>query len=180
MRYRTEKRTDVPALKTPKKSLKVMDAAGFCGRGVTELHIVTNGQNIDAKYYRDQILPVYFKAMDNKVLFPNKKKVTFQQDGAPAHTSKDTMKLINAQTSSPWGKDVWPGNSPDLNPIENLWSYLKSTAYEEPVPHDRQSLIKRFQKKWKAIPKTTLENLSQSFQKRILDMKNVSGGSIRY
>ena len=41
----------------------------------------------------------------------------FQQDLAPCHTSKKTCTFFEE-------KDItipdWPGNSPDLNPIENL------------------------------------------------------------
>lgn len=179
-RYRTEKRTEVPATSTPKKSLQIMVAAGYCSRGVSRLHIIPSGQNVNGAYYRDKILPTYFEAMDNKLLFPSKKKITFMQDGAPAHTAKESMRLLGEHISTVWGKGTWPGNSPDLNPIENLWPYLKNSAYEQPIPRTRSSLIRRFQKKWKEISVTVLENLTQSFPKRIRDMQIACGGITKY
>ena len=43
-------------------------------------------------------------------------------DGAPCHTAKVVKGFLDNK-NIPTIK--WPGNSPDLNPIENVWAYMK-------------------------------------------------------
>ncbi len=46
----------------------------------------------------------------------------FQQDLAPAHTAKITKSWLNDHGV---GVLDWPPNSPDLNPIEDIWGIVK-------------------------------------------------------
>jgi hypothetical protein len=47
----------------------------------------------------------------------------FLQDGAPCHASKKIKTFLAEQ---PFQVIDWPGNSPDLNPIENCWNFMKN------------------------------------------------------
>ena len=52
----------------------------------------------------------------------------FMQDGAPCHKSKIVINFLKSKKNRVLN---WPGNSPDLNPIENLWVVLKKNASEQ-------------------------------------------------
>ena len=79
-----------------------------------------------------------------------------------------------------WSKNLWPGNSPDLNPIENLWSILQESVFIESRPKNRTELIARAKKTWSEISSSTLEKLYRSFSRRIDDVLGADGYSTRY
>ena len=47
---------------------------------------------------------------------------TFQHDSAPCHKAKSVMNWFHTKNVTML---KWAGNSPDLNPIENLWTLIK-------------------------------------------------------
>ena len=54
----------------------------------------------------------------------------FQQDNAPSHRVKDTIKLLQQETLDFVGTDLWPPNSPDLNPVSDyeVWVVIAESA----------------------------------------------------
>ena len=56
--------------------------------------------------------------------------MVFQQDNAKVHTSKlTTAQLTDSAKKNGFSIMVWPPYSPDMNPIEELWAYLKAELH---------------------------------------------------
>jgi transposase len=179
-------RTSNPALRIlqqPKNSITIMVAGGMSAAGLTELHVVDYRSTVNGEYYRSRIVPIYqqsSRALDSGGLFARPHLVTLQQDGAPAHTADATMTLLRQSFPFVWGKGVWPGNSPDLNPVEHLWAILQESVFEEPRPSGRQALIERVQTAWSKIPFPLIQSLVFSFPKRIAECLDNEGGHTSY
>jgi transposase len=50
-----------------------------------------------------------------------------------------------------WDKHFWPGNSPDLNPIENLWSIMEGKVYCPPLATNKETLVKKIKDAWEYL-----------------------------
>ena len=70
-RIRTDNKGNVPRVNVPKFGVKILVAGGMTAQGVTELHIVKDGNTVDGNYYRTKILPIYLNAL-NSGLFTSK------------------------------------------------------------------------------------------------------------
>ncbi|KAI6660736.1 Transposable element Tcb1 transposase [Oopsacas minuta] len=91
----------------------------------------------------------------------------FMQDGAPAHTTKMTQRWCRDSLNEFWEKGDWPGNSPNLNPIEHLWAILKERVNEKGQMTNRNQLIETVKLAWQAITPDILENLVGSMPNRV-------------
>ena len=92
-------------------------------------------------------------------LFSRNREGMFQQHGARAHTSKATIARLDANTKHYIPPEDWPPNSPDLSPIENVWSIMATAVYTDPEPQSLQALKHRLRKAWKSTSLSTLQNL---------------------
>jgi len=56
---------------------------------------------------------------------------TLQQDGAPSHTARNTLTYQRRENVKFIEPDMWPPNSPDLNPVNyTVWGALQQMVYQ--------------------------------------------------
>ncbi len=100
----------------------------------------------------------------------------FQQDLAPAHTAKGTKSWFNDH-----GVTVldWPANSPDLNPIENLWGIIKRKM-RDTRPNNADDLKATVKETWASIPPQQCHKLITSMPRRIEAVIKAKGAPTKY
>ncbi len=75
----------------------------------------------------------------------------------------------------------WPGDSPDLNPIEGVWSLLKERINKlRSKPYTRKQIEKAIQKEWDSLKPMNIKTLIDSMPARIKAVLTANDGSTRY
>ena len=182
--------SQVPPAYQVKKSSKWIILGGMTGRGLTGIHFLPQGQTLTADYYINNILekevkPVLHRknvneATDKRKLFSSNRHMTLVQDGAPAHAAKATQAWCKKNLPNFIEKTCWPPNSPDINPVENLWSIMDEVVYKDPTPKTMKDLKRRLKQAWKKIPLSTLHDLSHSMPQRLRNVITNKGGHAGY
>lgn len=102
----------------------------------------------------------------------------FQEDNARPHTSKIA---VAAREQSGLKFLPWPAQSPDLNPIENLWDRVKKRVYSRrKKPKNLFELTRAVKAAWKAIPLEHIQVLVDSLPRRIEAVIAAEGGPTKY
>ncbi|KAK0417925.1 hypothetical protein QR680_013281 [Steinernema hermaphroditum] len=143
----------------------IMVWGGISGLGKTKLVFVPKGAKINADTYRELILEgaVIPWAQENAENI----EWSLQQDWAPAHGAKKTLQWCEANLPSFWSKDVWPSNSPDLNPLDfSVWGIMEQKACA--VKHKSVGSLKRaLEKAWDEISPEMIAAILKNFRKRL-------------
>ncbi len=100
----------------------------------------------------------------------------FQQDLAPAHTAKGTKSWFNDHGVTVLDLQA---NSPDLNPIENLWGIVKRKM-RDTRPNNADDLKVAIKATWASITPEQCHRLIVSMPSRIDAVIHAKGGPLNY
>lgn len=134
-------------------------------RGLVTYSIFTG--NLNAERYIDILF--------EKFLYVYSSEYVYQQDNSPIHTAKITQKFMknhNIKTIK------WPANSPDLNPIENLWFLLKHKLLDDEITTN--NFDEKIKVRLEEIKYEHIFNMIASMPIRISKVIQNNGDSIDY
>lgn len=150
-----DEKTILPTSKFDKK-LMVFGCFGMPGMG-----LLSKIEGImDAKVYQQIMNEKMLPSAEN--LFEHNDKWIYVHDNDTKHTAKETKEWFEAN-----GIEVmkWPPQSPDLNPIENVWNIIKQRLSKY-NPNNLDELFLFIDKEWGNIDKKTISNLIRSMKNR--------------
>ena len=142
----------------------------FSSKGRGDIYFLGKGVMMNQRTY---------KATLEEHLIPNMTRdgcTHFLQDGAPCHTALSIKEYLRG---FPFEIMDWPGNSPDLNPIENCWNFIKDMIGSWDtisIP----KLLMAVHLSWQRIPVSYFKELSDSMPRRMAAVIAAKGEMTKY
>ena len=157
-------------LSTVQHPASVMLWGSMASSGVGSIHKIEGKLNATGyqEILADKMLPdAYILIGEDFIL---------QQDNFPIHTAFTTREWL-------WTNDVtvleWPSRSPDANPIEHLWHWLK-VRVNRLHPRTAADLWAAVQTAWASIPVDFVQTLVDSLPRRVEAIRRANGGWTKY
>ena len=154
--------------KSKGRKVGVWEAISYFGK--TSLYLYE--ENFDADIYINFLK----EAMLEMKEFSGEENVVMQMDNARYHWTNQVLQFYQKNNIKVID---WPPYSPDLNPIENLWSIMKDKLKGKKFISMR-SLKSKLIKLWENIDEDLVKRLCESIYNRIDTWMETKGGLINY
>lgn len=158
-------------------SKSVMVSVAVSALGCSSIHFLEPGVKIDGQYYRNFVL--------REMLLPEIRHISggffiFQQDSAPAHRANATIELLKKDTPDFIPPDLWPPNSPDLNPVDySIWGILQERVYRARIA-DLDELKQRLQMEWANMDQAIITAAIRQWRRRLSACVQAGGGHFEH
>ena len=144
--------------------------------GLHKLHIFDQG-SVNGQRYREEVVPLIQQAaIEQQAGSIFQQQTQVMQDNARIHTARATLALFR-DTSLVLME--WPANSPDLNPIENIWSLLKHRVGLH-FPTTREAVVTAIQAEWAKLSASDIARCCQSMRQRCQAVIDAQGGHTKW
>lgn len=157
----------------PKHPVKVHVWGGISKKGPTQVCIFEG--IMDATLYCEILQQTLVPFLQDK--FPEPSTHRFMQDNDPKHTSR-VAKEYFAKSNITWWRT--PPESPDMNPIENLWHELKEYIRREVKPTTKTELVNGITEFWCTIDQRKCCRYIRHLQKVLPKVIEVHGAATGY
>jgi inhibitor of nuclear factor kappa-B kinase subunit alpha len=158
-------------------SQSLMVSVGISKLGRTELIFVDPGTKINGQYYRDVMLAQH--------LLPQMRHIAgnmfiFQQDSAPAHRARETIEYLSRNAPYFIGPEIWPPNSPDLNPVDySIWSIMEQRVYQNRI-QNTDELRQRLVSVWNDLEQYFINTAIDQWRRRLAECVREKGGHFEH
>ena len=102
------------------------------------------------------------------------KEILVQEDNAPAHSSRYQQEVYDLYEVI---RLLWPANSPDLNPIEPCWYWMKRKTTAKGPIYSKKQLTEDWIKCWEELPQEKIQAWIERIPRHVQEIIRLEGGN---